>query len=91
MAEHRSNEEERMEGDDLDLEGSEKNVTDSMVEDQLDNQSTTGLSKAVSRIRVEVGSFKKIEWVSAVGTKINTPNNPIKCTLNIVLAKIKPR
>ena len=44
-------EEEKME--EVDLEGSEKEVTDSMVEDQLDNQSATGLSEAASRIRVE--------------------------------------
>ena len=47
-----------MEGDDINLEGQEMNVTDSLVEDQLDNQSTTGLSEAASRIRVEVGSLK---------------------------------
>ena len=58
MADHRDNEaEEKMEDDVNDLEGLERNVTDSLVEDQLDNQSTTGLSEAVSRIRVEVGNF----------------------------------
>ena len=58
-SEHRNNEEERMEDDVNDLEGSERNVTDSLVEDQLDNQSlkSTGLSEAASRIRVEVGNF----------------------------------
>ena len=88
MADHRSNEaEEKMEDDVNDLEVSERNVTDSLVEDQLDNQSTTGLSEAASRIRVEVGHFKTFEWVSAVGTKINASHIPVKCTFSIVLAK----
>ena len=46
-----------MEGDDIDLEGQEMNVTDSLVEDQLDNQSTTGFNETASRIRIKVGSL----------------------------------
>ena len=57
---HRGAEEERMD-DGNDLEGSERDVTDSLVEDQLDNQSTTGLSDAAGRIRVEVGNLKIFE------------------------------
>ena len=56
MADYRPPEEERME--EVDLEGSEKEVTDSMVEDQLDYQSATGLSETASRLRVEVGNLK---------------------------------
>ena len=54
---HRDNDQQEMEEDDVnDLEGSERDVTESLVEDQLDNQSikSTGLSERVSRIRVEV-------------------------------------
>ena len=54
---HRDNDQQEMEEDDVnDLEGSERDVTESLVEDQLDNQSikSTGLSEQASRIRVEV-------------------------------------
>ena len=54
---HRDNDQQEMEEDDVnDLEGSERDVTESLVEDQLDNQSvkSTGLSERASRIRVEV-------------------------------------
>ena len=57
---HRDNDQQEMEEDDVnDLEGSERDVTESLVEDQLDNQSikSTGLSEQASRIRVEVGIF----------------------------------
>ena len=57
---HRDNDQQEMEEDDVnDLEGSERDVTESLVEDQLDNQSikSTGLSDAAARIRVEVGKI----------------------------------
>ena len=57
---HRENDQQEMEEDDVnDLEGSERDVTESLVEDQLDNQSvkSTGLSDAAARIRVEVGKI----------------------------------
>ena len=69
---HRNNDQqERMEDDANDLEGSERDVTESLVEDQLDNQSikSTGLSEQASRIRVEVGIFWILSGFTAVGIK----------------------
>ena len=56
MADHCAPEEERME--DVDLEGSEKEVTESLVENELETRSATGLSETASGLRVEVGNLK---------------------------------
>ena len=56
MADHRAPEEERM--DEVDLEGSEKEVTESLVENELKTRRATGLSETTSPLRVEVGNLK---------------------------------
>ena len=55
----RAQDEERMDDDIVELEGSNSEVTDSQVGERLDNQSvkSTGLSDAAARIRVEVGKI----------------------------------
>ena len=56
MADHCAPEEERM--DEVDLEGSEKEVTKSLVENELGTRSSTGLIETTSRLRVKVGNLK---------------------------------
>ena len=56
---HRAQDEEKMDDDVVELEGSNCEVTDSQAGELLDNQSvkSTGLSDAAARIRVEVGKI----------------------------------
>ena len=68
---HRATEEEKMDEEVVELEGSDCEITGSQAGELLDNQSvkSTGLSDAAARIRVEVGKFKVLSGCPAVGFK----------------------